>query len=158
MPIAADVHLGNGVVIAHRELVNLYGCFIGDDTSIGPFVEIQKAVTIGRTCKISSHTFICSGVAIGNEVFVGHGVLFINDRFPRAAVAGRRASEADWTIEPTRVGDAVAIGSGAVILCGVAIGARATIGAGAVVTHNVPEGAVVAGVPARAGFKTAFRS
>jgi acetyltransferase-like isoleucine patch superfamily enzyme len=158
MPIAADVRLGNGVAIAYHELVNLYGCIIGDYTSIGPFVEVQKDVVIGRTCKISSHTFICSGVTIGDEVFVGHGVLFINDRYPRAARDGRRLGEADWKIEPTRVGDGAAIGSGAVIMCGVTIGAGASIGAGAVVTRNVPAGAVVAGVPARALHIAASRS
>jgi acetyltransferase-like isoleucine patch superfamily enzyme len=150
MPIAPDVRLGKGVAIAHHELVNLYGCIIGDDTSIGPFVEIQKDVVIGRSCKISSHTFICSGVTIGDEVFVGHGVLFINDRHPRAARGGRRLGEAEWSLEPTLVRDGAAIGSGAVIMCGVTIGAGASVGAGAVVTGDVPAGAVVAGVPARA--------
>jgi UDP-2-acetamido-3-amino-2,3-dideoxy-glucuronate N-acetyltransferase len=150
MPIAANVRLGDRVAIAHPELVNLYGCTIGDDTSIGPFVEIQKDAIIGRLCKISSHSFICSGVTIGDEVFVGHGVLFINDRLPQATAEGRRAGEDDWEIEPTKVGDRAAIGSGAIILCGVTIGAGALIGAGAVVTSNVPAGETVAGVPARA--------
>jgi len=149
MPIASDVRLGERVAIAHPELVNLYGCTIGADTSIGPFVEIQKGVSVGRLCKISSHTFICSGVTIGDEVFVGHGVLFINDRFPRATMDGRRAGEADWRLETISVGDGAAIGSGAVILCGLSIGAGATIGAGAVVTRDVAMGTTVAGVPAR---------
>jgi len=149
MPIATDVRLGERVTIAHPELINLYGCVIGDDTAIGPFVEIQKDVAIGRRCKISSHTFICSGVTIGDEVFVGHGALFINDRFPRAAAEGRRLGDGDWVLEPTRIGDRAAIGSGAVILCGVSIGADALIGAGAVVTRDVAPGETVAGVPAR---------
>ena len=149
MTIAADVRLGKGVMIAHAELVNLYGCVIGDDTSIGPFVEIQKDVVIGRLCKISSHSFICSGVTIADEVFVGHGVLFINDRFPRATIDRRRADESDWCLERTLVGTRTAIGSGAVILCGIAIGADVTIGAGAVVTRDVSDGTTVTGVPAR---------
>lgn len=143
MPIAADVELGARVVIHHAELVNLYGCAIGDDTRIGPFVEIQRGARIGRRCKISSHTFICEGVTIDDEVFVGHGVMFTNDRFPRATAE-------DWKLVPTRVESGASIGSGAVILCGVTIGAHALVGAGAVVTHDVPAGAVVAGVPARA--------
>ncbi len=150
MPIAANVRLGKGVIIAHPELVNLYGCVVGDDTSIGPFVEIQNDVLIGRLCKISSHSFICSGVTIADEVFVGHGVLFINDRFPRAAIDGRRARESDWCLERTSVGTRTSIGSGAVILCGISVGADVTIGAGAVVTRDVSDGATVTGVPARA--------
>ncbi len=142
MPIAADVELGARVVIHHAELVNLYGCAIGDETRIGPFVEIQRGARIGRRCKISSHTFICEGVTIDDEVFVGHGVMFTNDRFPRATAE-------DWKLVPTRVESGASIGSGAVILCGVTIGAHALVGAGAVVTHDVPAGAVVAGVPAR---------
>ena len=149
MPIAADVALGRGVVIHHRDLVNLYGCQIGDETKVGAFVEIQKNAVIGSRCKISSHTFVCEGVTIEDEVFVGHGVMFINDRFPRATSAGQLQTEADWRVVPTRVARGASIGSGAVILCGVTIGARAMIGAGAVVTHDVPEDAVVAGVPAR---------
>jgi acetyltransferase-like isoleucine patch superfamily enzyme len=149
VPVAADVVLGRKVVIPHPELVNLYGGRIGDDTSIGPFVEIQRGVMIGARCKISSHSFICEGVSIEDEVFVGHGVMFVNDREPKAAVDGRRAGDQDWTPVPTRVGRGVAIGSGAVILCGLTLGANAMIGAGAVVTRDIAEGAVVAGSPAR---------
>ena len=154
MTIAPDVHLGKGVMIAHPELVNIYGCAIGDHTSIGPFVEIQGDVLIGRLCKISSHSFICSGVTIADEVFVGHGVLFTNDRFPRATVGRRRAVESDWRLERTWVGTRTAIGSGAVILGGITIGTDVTVGAGAVVTRDVSDGVTVAGVPARAEFGT----
>jgi len=150
MPIAKSVRLGRDVMLHHPALVNLYGCEIGDETKIGAFVEIQKNATIGSLCKISSHTFICEGVAIEDEVFVGHGVMFINDRYPRATAAGGLQTEADWQVVPTRVRKGASIGSGAVILCGVTIGERALIGAGAVVTHDVPADAVVAGVPARA--------
>jgi acetyltransferase-like isoleucine patch superfamily enzyme len=149
VPIASSVKLGSGVVIHHPELVNLYGCTVGNDTKIGAFVEIQKNAVVGSRCKISSHTFICEGVTVEDEVFVGHGVMFINDRHPRAAVAGRMQTDDDWQVVPTRVRAGASIGSGAVILCGVTIGSRAMIGAGAVVTHDVPDGAVVAGVPAR---------
>ena len=149
MPIASSVTLGAGVVIHHPDLVNLYGCSVGDETRIGTFVEIQKNAAVGRRCKISSHTFICEGVTIEDEVFVGHGVMFINDRYPRATSDGRLQSEADWRVVPTRIRAGAAIGSGAVILCGITVGARATIGAGAVVTRDVPDDAVVAGVPAR---------
>ena len=146
--IAPDVRLGRDVKI--YDFVNLYGCTIGDETRIGTFVEIQKNATIGARCKISSHTFICEGVTIEDEVCVGHGVLFINDRYPRAVAAGGRPqTEADWQVVPTRVGRGASIGSGAVILCGVSIGEGAMIGAGAVVTHDVPPGQIVAGVPAR---------
>jgi len=145
------------VVIHHPDLVNLYGCTVGDDTKIGTFVEIQKNATVGRRCKISSHTFICEGVTIEDEVFVGHGVMFINDRYPRATAAGRLLTDADWQVVPTRVRQGAAIGSGAVILCGVTVGAHATVGAGAVVTHDVADGAVVAGVPARLTAKEAAR-
>jgi acetyltransferase-like isoleucine patch superfamily enzyme len=148
MPIAPDVQVGERVTITHPELVNLYGCVIGDDTSIGPFVEIQRGVTIGRLCKISSHSFICSGVAIGDAVFVGHGVMFINDRMPRAAVDGHRTGESDWRLERTRVGNNVAIGSAAVIMCGVTLGEGAVVGAGAVVTRDVGPAEIVVGVPA----------
>jgi UDP-2-acetamido-3-amino-2,3-dideoxy-glucuronate N-acetyltransferase len=149
MPIAASVKLGDDVVIHHPDLVNLYGCAVGAGTRIGAFVEIQKNAAVGSRCKISSHTFICEGVTIEDEVFIGHGVMFINDRQPRATVNGRPQSEADWTVVPTRVRRGASIGSGAVILCGVTIGARAMVGAGAVVTRDVPDDAVVAGVPAR---------
>ena len=149
MPIAEDVVLGNDVKIAHPQLVNLYGCRVGDETRIGSFVEIQKNAVVGARCKVSSHAFICEGVTIEDEVFVGHGVLFTNDPRPRAAVDGRPQTDADWTVVPTRVRRGAAIGSGAVILCGITIGADALIGAGAVVTHDVPDGSLVAGVPAR---------
>jgi acetyltransferase-like isoleucine patch superfamily enzyme len=149
MPIAASVRLGTGVTIHHPDLVNLYGCEIGDDTRIGAFVEVQKNAVVGRRCKISSHTFVCEGVTIEDEVFVGHGVMFINDRHPRATAAGRLQTEEDWQVVPTHVGRGASIGSGAVIMCGVTIGENAMIGAGAVVTRDVPPGATVAGVPAR---------
>ena len=149
MPIAADTRLGRDVVIHHPDLVNLYGCAVGDDTRIGAFVEIQKNVFIGRRCKVSSHTFVCEGVTIEDEVFVGHGVMFINDRYPRATSAGQLQTEADWQVVPTRIRRGASIGSGAVIMCGITVGERAIVGAGAVVTHDVPDDAVVAGVPAR---------
>lgn len=149
MPIAPTVILEDGVVIVHRDLVNLYGCRVGADTKIGTFVEIQKGATIGRRCKISSHTFVCEGVTVEDDVFVGHGVMFINDRYPRATEDGRLQTDADWTVVPTRVGRGASIGSGATILCGVTIGQGALVGAGAVVTKDVAPGATVAGVPAR---------
>jgi acetyltransferase-like isoleucine patch superfamily enzyme len=149
MPIDTSVNLGAGVVIHHPNLVNLYGCTIGDETKIGAFVEIQTGVRVGRRCKISSHTFICEGVTIEDEAFVGHGVMFINDRFPRATAGGRLQTRDDWQVVPTLVRRGASIGSGVVILCGVTIGAGALVGAGAVVTHDVPDGAVVSGVPAR---------
>lgn len=145
--IAPDVKLGKNVQI--HCFVNLYGCRIGDDTRVGAFVEIQKNASIGARCKISSHSFICEGVTIEDEVFVGHGVVFINDPDPRAATDGRLLSEKEWTVVPTLVGHGASIGSGATILAGVTIGARALIGAGAVVTRDVPAGAVVVGNPAR---------
>jgi acetyltransferase-like isoleucine patch superfamily enzyme len=150
VPIASNVVLSADVVIAHRELVNLYGCTIGAGTRIATFVEIQKNAVIGARCKISSHTFVCEGVTIEDECFIGHHVCFINDRHPRAtAASGQLQTEADWRVVPTRVCRGASIGSGAVIMCGVTIGPRALVGAGAVVTHDVPAGAVVAGVPAR---------
>ena len=151
MPIAANVALGEGVVIHHKELVNLYGCQVGDETRIGTFVEIQQNAVIGRRCKISSHTFICEGVTIDDDVFVGHGVMFTNDLFPRASVDGRLQTEADWKVVPTRVKRGASIGSGVVILAGVTIGEGAMIGAGAVVTHDVPDHHVAKGLPARLG-------
>jgi len=150
MPIADSVTLAPGVRIFHPDLVNLYGCVIGADTRIGTFVEIQKGAAVGARCKISSHTFICEGVTIEDEVFVGHGVMFINDPLPRATNPdGSPQGEADWVVVPTVVKRGASIGSGAAILCGVTIGEGALVGAGAVVTRDVPAGAVVAGVPAR---------
>lgn len=150
MPVAQNVRLAASVAMPCPELVNLYGCEVGENTRIGPFVEIQKNAIVGACCKISSHTFICEGVTIDDEVFIGHGVLFINDRFPRATTTnGAPQSEADWGVIPTRVGRRASIGSGAVILCGVTIGEGALVGAGAVVTHDVPPHGIVAGVPAR---------
>lgn len=136
--------------VYHPELVNIYGCSIGDQTTIGPFVEIQRGVVIGERCKVSSHSFICEGVIIEDEVFVGHGVMFINDRYPRAtAVDGSLKSAADWQLEQTVIRRGAGIGSNATILCGVTVGECAMVGAGAVVTQNVPDYAIVAGVPAR---------
>src|SRR5947209_9186225 len=145
--IAPDVKLGRDVRIFG--FVNLYGCEIGDETRIGSFVEIQKNARIGARCKISSHTFVCEGVTIEDDVFVGHGVVFINDMDPRATADGRPQSEADWTVVPTRVCRGASIGSGAVVLAGVTIGEGALVGAGAVVTKDVPPGGVVGGWPAR---------
>jgi UDP-2-acetamido-3-amino-2,3-dideoxy-glucuronate N-acetyltransferase len=150
VPIDAHVVLGRNVSIFHRELVNLYGCRIGDDTKIGAFVEIQKSAVVGKRCKISSHTFICEGVEIEDEVFVGHGVMFTNDLYPRAANAdGSLQTEADWKVLPTRVCRGASIGSNATILPNLTIGEHALIGAGAVVTRDVAAFAIVAGVPAR---------
>jgi len=149
MPISRDVTLDEGVTIFHRDLVNLYGCRVGAHTKIGAFVEVQKNAVIGQRCKISSHSFVCEGVTIEDDVFVGHGVMFINDRFPRATADGQLQTEADWSVVPTRVCRGASIGSGAAILCGVTIGEAAMVGAGAVVTRDVPAGATVAGVPAR---------
>jgi acetyltransferase-like isoleucine patch superfamily enzyme len=149
MPIAADVELAPDVSIPQPDLVNLYGCRIGAGTRIGAFVEIQRGARVGRLCKISSHSFLCEGVEIADEVFVGHGVLFINDLRPRATVDGRLQDADDWTVVPTRVESRASIGSGVVILAGVTIGAGALIGAGAVVTRDVPPDTTVAGVPAR---------
>lgn len=149
MPIAQTVTLGDAVQIYHRDLVNLYGCAIADGTKIGAFVEIQKGASIGRNCKISSHSFICEGVTIEDGVFVGHGVMFTNDLRPRAVNAdGSLQTEADWAVVPTLVKAGASIGSNATILAGVTIGARALVGAGAVVTKDVPPDTVVAGVPA----------
>ena len=146
--VASDVKLGQRVKIF--AFTNLYGCEIGDDVKIGAFVEIQKGARIGKRCKVSSHSFICEGVTLEEEVFVGHGVTFINDRFPRATTAeGALQTEADWSCVPTTVKRGASIGSGATILCGVTIGEGAIVGAGSVVTKDVPGGAVVAGNPAR---------
>jgi UDP-2-acetamido-3-amino-2,3-dideoxy-glucuronate N-acetyltransferase len=149
MPITPDVRLGEGVRIPHAELVNLYGCSIGAETLIGSFVEIQKNASIGARCKVSSHSFICEGVTVEDDVFVGHGVMFINDRYPRATAGGQPQTEADWQLVPTLVKRGASIGSGAVIMCGVTIGEDALIGAGAVVTHDVPACAIALGVPSR---------
>jgi acetyltransferase-like isoleucine patch superfamily enzyme len=146
--IADDVKLGRDVAIYN--FVNLYGCEIGDGTKVGSFVEIQKGARIGRNCKISSHTFICEGVHVEDEVFIGHGVNFINDKYPRAANPdGELQTEADWKVEPTIVRRGASIGTGAVILGGIVISERAIVGAGAVVTKDVPARAIVAGNPAR---------
>ena len=150
MPIGKKVQLGKDVRIIHPDLVNLYDCVIGDETRIGTFVEIQVGAKIGSRCKISSHTFICEGVEIEDEVFVGHGVMFINDRFPRATTdEGKPQGPADWKVEPTHVCRRASIGSNSTILCGITIGEGATIGAGAVVTRDVAPYAIVVGVPAR---------
>jgi acetyltransferase-like isoleucine patch superfamily enzyme len=145
--ITPDVELGENVQIYN--FVNLYGCRIGDETRIGAFVEIQKNARVGKHCKISSHTFICEGVTIEDEVFVGHGVMFINDSFPRATVGGRLQTEADWGVEPIVVKKGASIGSNATILAKVTIGERAIVGAGSVVTRDVPPDTIVAGNPAR---------
>ena len=145
--IAPDVKLGKDVKI--YDFVNLYGCEIGDESKIGTFVEIQRGARIGRRVKISSHTFICEGVQIEDQVFVGHGVTFINDKYPRATTSGGEPqTDGDWTVVPTVVRRGASIGSGSTILCGVEIGERAIVGAGSVVTRNVPPGAIVAGNPA----------
>jgi UDP-2-acetamido-3-amino-2,3-dideoxy-glucuronate N-acetyltransferase len=150
MPISESVQLGKQVRIPHPDLVNLYGCTVGDETRIGAFVEIQIGARIGLRCKISSHTFICEGVTIEDEVFVGHGVMFINDKFPSATTEeGKVQGPADWKVESTRVCWRASVGSNATILCGVTIGEGATVGAGAVVTEDVPPYTIVAGVPAR---------
>ncbi len=147
--IAPDVRIGPGVRIG--VFVNLYGCTIGEETKVGSFVEVQKNASIGRRCKISSHTFICEGVTIEDECFIGHHVCFINDPYPRATTAdGQLQREADWKVVPTVVKRGASIGSGAILLCGITIGENAVVGAGAVVTKNVASNEVVAGVPARA--------
>ena len=150
MPIAPDVTLGKDVRIFQPDLVNLYGCSIADETKIGAFVEIQKNASIGARCKISSHTFICEGVTIEDEVFIGHGVMFTNDLYPSAVNAdGTLQTEADWMVVETRVKTRAAIGSNVTVMAGVTIGEHSLVGAGAVVTRDVPDYAIVAGVPAR---------
>jgi acetyltransferase-like isoleucine patch superfamily enzyme len=146
--ISADVKLGKGVTLA--KFINLYGCEVGDETKIGAFVEIQKNARVGRRCKISSHTFICEGVTIEDSVFIGHGVMFINDSHPRATTAaGELQTANDWKVETTLVKKGASIGSGATILSNITIGEGATVGAGSVVTRDVAAGAIVAGNPAR---------
>jgi len=148
--IADSVELGRGVVIHHPDLVNLYGCRIGDETRIGAFVEVQRAVQIGARCKISSHSFLCEGVTLADGVFVGHGVMFTNDRIPRAiGPDGALLTAGDWALESTFVGEGASIGSAAVVAPGVRIGAWAMVGAGAVVTRDVGPGRLVIGNPAR---------
>jgi UDP-2-acetamido-3-amino-2,3-dideoxy-glucuronate N-acetyltransferase len=150
MTVNEDVLMGNNVKIFHPQLVNLYGCEIGDDTKIGSFVEIQKNVTVGRRCKVSSHSFLCEGVVIEDEVFIGHGVMFTNDLYPKATNEdGTLQTEANWTVVKTLVKRCASIGSNATILPGLTIGEKALVGAGAVVTKDVPDYAIVAGVPAR---------
>jgi len=150
MPISDTTQLKGKVTIHHPNLVNLYGCEVGDGSRIGAFVEIQKGASVGERCKISSHTFICEGVTIEDEVFVGHGVMFTNDRFPRATNEdGSAQSDEDWTLELTLVKRRASIGSNVTIVSGVTIGEGALIAAGAVVTKDVPDFAIVAGVPAK---------
>lgn len=145
-----NVLLGDDTVITHPELVNLYGCSIGAETKIGPFVEIQKNSAVGARCKISSHSFLCEGVTIEDEVFIGHGVMFTNELFPRATTPeGGLKTEADWQVMPTRICRGASIGSNATIICGITVGRFALVGAGAVVTRDVPDYAIVAGVPAK---------
>ena len=146
--ISDDVKLGKDVRLS--KFINLYGCSIGDNTKIGAFVEVQKNARIGKNCKISSHTFICEGVTVEDDVFVGHGVIFINDTYPRATnPLGELQTEADWKVEPTLVKKGASIGSGSTILSNVTIGEKAIVGAGSVVTKNVPANAIVAGNPAK---------
>jgi acetyltransferase-like isoleucine patch superfamily enzyme len=146
--IAPSVILGQNVLLG--DFINLYGCRIGDNTKIGPFVEIQKNVVVGKNCKIQSHSFICEGVTIEDEAFIGHGVMFINDRYPRSTTdAGALQTETDWRVVSTVIQKGASIGSNATILCGVTVGASAIVGAGSVVTKDVPSGVIVAGNPAR---------
>jgi acetyltransferase-like isoleucine patch superfamily enzyme len=148
LSIAPDVKLGKDVKLS--KLINLYGCEIGDNTKIGAFVEIQKKATVGKNCKISSHSFICEGVTIEDNVFIGHSVTFINDSYPRATVGdGQLQTEADWKVEPTVIKKGASIGSGSTILCKVVVGENAIVGAGSVVTKDVPANSIVAGNPAK---------
>ncbi len=150
MSIAPDVILGEGVEVPQPDLVNLYGCRIGAGSRIGPFVEVQRGVVVGRNCKISSHSFICEGVEIGDEVFIGHGVMFINDHHPRATTDdGQLQAKGDWAVLPTKVCRRASIGTNATILANLTIGVGAMVGAGSVVTRDVPDHAIVAGNPAR---------
>jgi UDP-2-acetamido-3-amino-2,3-dideoxy-glucuronate N-acetyltransferase len=150
MPVTDDVVLGKDVRIFQKDLVNIYGCSIGDETKVGAFVEIQRGAVIGARCKVSSHSFICDGVTIEDGVFVGHGVMFTNDLYPRAVNAdGSLQGAEDWVTVPTRVKAGASIGSNATIVCGITIGAGAMVAAGAVVTRDVPDHALVAGVPAK---------
>jgi len=145
--IAPDVKLGKDVKLS--KFINLYGCEVGDESKIGAFVEIQKNASVGRRCKISSHTFICEGVTIEDNVFIGHGVTFINDSYPRATAEGQLQTEADWKVERTLIKKGASVGSGATILANVTVGENAIVGAGSVVTKDVPPNAIVAGNPAR---------
>jgi acetyltransferase-like isoleucine patch superfamily enzyme len=145
--IAADVKLGKDVKLS--KFINLYGCEIGDETKIGAFVEIQKNASVGKRCKISSHTFVCEGVTIEDNVFIGHGVMFINDSYPRATAGGELQTEADWKVERTFIKKGASVGSGATILSRVTVGENAIVGAGSVVTKDVPANAIVAGNPAK---------
>ncbi|HTA24081.1 MAG TPA: acyltransferase [Terriglobales bacterium] len=147
LSIAPDVKLGRDVKLS--KFINLYGCEIGDETKIGAFVEVQKNATIGKRCKISSHTFVCEGVTIEDNVFIGHGVMFINDSYPRATTEGKLQTEADWKVERTIVKKGASIGSGATILSNVSIGENAIVGAGSVVTKDVPANSIVVGNPAK---------
>ena len=149
MPVKKDVKLGKNVKIFQPRLVNLYGCTIGDDTKIGAFVEVQKGAAVGKMCKLSSHSFICEGVTIEDGVFIGHGVMFINDRYPRATTSGALQTESDWKVIETRIKKNASIGSNATILCGITVGEGAIVGAGAVVTKDVPDYTIVAGNPAK---------
>jgi acetyltransferase-like isoleucine patch superfamily enzyme len=145
--IAPDVKLGKGVKLS--KFINLYGCEVGDETKIGAFVEIQKNATVGRRCKISSHSFVCEGVTIEDNVFIGHGVMFINDIYPRATANGQLQTEADWKVDRTVIKKGASIGTGATILANVTIGENAIVGAGSVVTKDVPANCIVAGNPAK---------
>jgi acetyltransferase-like isoleucine patch superfamily enzyme len=146
--IAPDVVLGSNVKLA--KYINLYGCSIGDNTKIGTFVEIQKGVTVGRNCKVQSHTFICEGVTVEDDAFIGHGVMFINDKIPRStAAAGGLQTEADWMVVPTIIKKGASLGTGSTIMCGVTVGENAVVGAGSMVLKDVPANTVVAGNPAR---------